>query len=119
MKNTISIIVIGVLLLFYFSFIYYSNGTNALMLTQKDEIRLAIGVKGFGGDIRSAYALSDKFGVQFNANLLNVAAREFGTEYRNGNYYGEIAFGYFKEMIPRIVFEIYLGIGMGKVYRKI
>ena len=114
MKNTILFIVIVALLLSCSSFVYYPNGANAPLLTQKDEIQLAVGIKGFGGDMRSAYAISDKFGIQFNANLLNVTATEFGTEYRNGNYYGEAAFGYFKKMAPHVIFEAYLGAGTGR-----
>lgn len=114
MKNTVLIIVIAVLLLSCSSFVYYPNGVNAPLLTHKDETQISIGIKGFGGDIRTAYAVSDKFGVQLNANLLNLSATEFGTEYRNGNYYGEVALGYYKEMVPHIVFEAYLGAGTGK-----
>ena len=44
---------------------------------------------------------------------VNVTATEFGVEYRNGNYYGEAAFGYFKEIAPRLVFETYAGVGAG------
>ena len=113
MKKTILFVVIAALFLSCSSFVYYPNGANAPLLTQKDDVQIAVGIKGFGGDIRSAYAVSDKFGIQLNANLLNVTATEFGVEYRNGNYYGEAAFGYFKEIAPRLVFETYAGVGAG------
>ena len=57
MKNTILFVVIAALFLSCSSFVYYPNGANAPLLTQKDDVQIAVGIKGFGGDIRSAYAV--------------------------------------------------------------
>jgi hypothetical protein len=83
-------------------------------LTEKNEAQIALGIKGFGGDLRSAYALTDNIGLQLNANLLNITNTELGTEYRNGNFYLESAVGYYKELVPKLVFEAYLGAGLGR-----
>ncbi len=95
------------------SFIYYPNGANAPLLTEKGETRIGLAFKGFGGDIRTAYAVNDHLGVQFNANLLNVTNTELGTHYRNGNCYAEGAAGFFRPLTRRIVFEAYAGAGTG------
>jgi len=95
------------------SFIYYPNGVNAPLLSEKKEMQFAAGIKGFGGDIRSAFALTDHLGLQLNANILNVTNTELGTRYRNGNYYGEAAVGMFTPLRPRLVLEGYLGAGSG------
>ena len=122
MKKAVLLIIAVTLLFSCSSFVYYPNGINAPLLTNKHETQLSIGIKGFGGDIRFAHALADHWGMQVNANLLNVEHNEtiFGvsTNYRNGNYYGEIAGGYFTEIIPKLVLEAYLGAGTGQTFSK-
>ncbi len=122
MRKTLLFLIPVVLLFSCSSFVYYPNGVNAPLLTEKSDTQISLGIKGFGGDIRSAYAIKDHIGIQFNANLLNVENTEtiFGvsTDYRNGNYYGEIAGGYFNEIIPKLVIEAYLGSGMGQSFSK-
>lgn len=113
MKNAIIVIVMVFLLFSCSSFVYYPNGANAPLLTHKDEVQVAAGIKGFGGDIRTAYALTDKIGVQMNANILNVDVTELGVSYLNGNYYGEAAIGFYKPISSIFVFETYAGAGTG------
>lgn len=100
------------------SFIYYPNGVNAPLLSEKKEIQLSAAVKGFGVDLRSAFALSNHIGLQLNANTINITNTELGTRYRNGNYYGEAAIGIFTSPRPRLVIEGYLGTGSGISYSK-
>lgn len=120
MKKTLLFLISVILLFSCSSFLYYPNGVNAPLLTEKNDAQVSLGIKGFGGDIRSAYAFSNHLGVQFNANLLNVENTEtvfdVSTDYRNGNYYGEIAGGYFNEIIPKLVVEAYIGTGAGQSF---
>ncbi len=116
MKRILIVLIFGLLFFSCSSFVYYPNGANAPLLTEKDEMQLALGIKGFGGDIRSAYALTNHFGVQANLNLLNIANTELGTEYRNGNYYAEAAAGFFTPVLPFLVIEAYAGGGLGRTF---
>ena len=120
MKKTVLFLIAVVLLFSCSSFVYYPNGANAPLLSEKDEIKIAAGIKGFGGDIRSAYAITDKFALQMNVNLVNVETSEprpFSDEgnekFQNGNCYAEIAGGYYKSLTPNLIFEAYLGAGRG------
>lgn len=98
------------------SFIYYPNGANAPLFKEKGEMQLALGIKGLGGDIRSAYALSDYFAMQINANFLDVFGTEFGVAHNSGQYYGEGAIGFYKPLSERFIFEGYLGTGLGTTF---
>ena len=122
MKKTLLFIIAVTLLFSCSSFVYYPNGVNAPLLTEKNEAQVSLGIKGFGGDIRSAYAIGKHMGIQLNANLLNVKSTEtisdVSTSLRNGNYYGEFAWGYFNEIIPKLVLEAYMGAGTGQSFSK-
>lgn len=76
------------------SVIYYPNGVNAPLLKEKDDIILSGAIIGMGIDLHSAYAMTDHFAVQFNANALNFESVELGREYGSGQYYAETASGF-------------------------
>lgn len=122
MKNTLVLLLVVLLLISCSSFVYYPNSVNSPLLSEKNEMKFSAGIKGFGVDLRSAYAINDQIGVQINANAINIENTEtiFGvsTDYRNGNYYGEAAIGYFNEIIPRLVFEAYAGTGIGRSFSR-
>jgi hypothetical protein len=113
MKKALLLILVVSLLFSCTSFIYYPNGANAPLLEKKNDLQLGLGIKGASGYARSAYAITDHLGVQFNINYLNVNDPDAGTDRRNSNYYAEAAVGYLKPLQKNFILEGYVGYGHG------
>jgi hypothetical protein len=113
MKKALLFILVVSLLFSCSSFVYYPNGANAPLLEKKNDLQLGLGIKGAGGYVRSAYAITDHLGVQVNINYLNVNDPDVGTDRRNSNYYAEAAVGYFKQLQNNFILEAYVGYGHG------
>jgi hypothetical protein len=118
MKKTVLLIICLFLLASCSSVIYYPNGVNAPLLKEKDDIILSGAIKGMGIDLRSAYAMTDHFAVQFNANALNFESVELGREYRSGQYYAETAAGFYKPLSSALILEGFFGAGLGQSFSR-
>jgi hypothetical protein len=98
------------------SFIYYPTGINAPLLSEKDELQIVATAGWNGLDIQSAYAVTDKIGVQINLNCMKVEATELGTSYINGQNYVEAAIGVYKQLSELFIVEGYGGAGLGRSF---
>jgi hypothetical protein len=113
MKKTLLLILVVSLFFSCSSFMYYPPAANAPLFTEKDELKVSAGLKGYAGYVRSAYSVSNHIAFQLNANLLNLKVTELSTEYLNSNLYAESAVGVYFPFAKHFVAECYLGGGLG------
>ncbi|MBW6457644.1 MAG: hypothetical protein K0B52_00620 [FCB group bacterium] len=116
MKKTIFLIFIVLLFCSCSSFIYYPTGVNAPLLKEKDELQIVATAGWNGVDIQSAYAITDKIGIQINFNRMKVEATELNVSYINGQTYLEAAAGVYKPLSELFIAEGYGGAGMGRSF---
>lgn len=118
MKSAFWLICCVLLLFSCSSALYYPGGVNAPLLKEKHDIHLNASVRGLGVDLHSAYALSDIFALQFNANAIGFESTEFGEEYKSGQYYAEVAAGFYKPLSQVFVVEQFIGLGTGQSFSR-
>jgi len=95
--------------------LYVPNAVNAPLLKEKNEIKASIGFNNF----QAAYGITQNVGVIANAYWddfkADVTTNGVTTKTNNkGNLY-EIGLGYFKPLSQNVVFETYVGGGLGKI----
>jgi hypothetical protein len=116
MNKTIGFLLIVLLFCSCSSFIYYPTGINAPLLKEKDEL-LIVATGGWNGlDVQSAYAITDKIGIQINLNLMKAEVTELNTSYINGQNYVEAAAGVYKPLSELFIVEGYGGAGLGRSF---
>lgn len=113
MKKALLLVIVLSLFFSCSSFMYYPPAANAPLFTEKDELKISAGLKGYAGYVRSAYSFSDHFAFQLNANLLNLKVTELGTEFLNSSLYTETAIGVYFPFAQHFIAECYLGGGLG------
>jgi len=95
--------------------LYVPNAVNAPLLKEKNEVKFSIGPNNF----QAAYALSSNVGIIGNAFWDNykaeVTSGGITTETENKGNLFELGVGYFKPLSENIVFETYVGGGLGKI----
>src|SRR5690606_8042261 len=99
------------------NYYYAPNSHNVPLFKSKDEARVDIkGIMGDdfgGGEIQGAYSLADNIGVVVNGIYGTGGSILNGR--RGSGYIGEVGVGYFNEVLPNLVAEIYGGAGVGSV----
>lgn len=118
MKSIIRLAFCSILFFSCSSVTYYPNGANAPLLEAKKDLYLNASIRGMGADLRAAYALTDRIGLQFNVNAINFESTEFENDYHNGQYYAETAAGFYKPLSSVYVLEQYTGIGAGQSFSR-
>ncbi len=95
--------------------LYVPNAVNTPLLKEKNEIKASVGTHNF----QAAYAVSDRFGVMANAYWDRFKSEttingQTSHTLNKGNLF-ELGLGYYKPISKVIIFETYLGGGLGKI----
>jgi hypothetical protein len=114
-ENPVKIIRAGLILLLVSSCSpeYIPNMTNTPMFEEKGELQsnLAVGVSGT--DLQLAYALTDKIGIMGNGSFYDETS-DTTEEFHKHNLY-ELGVGYYDQVGNNLGYEIYAGMGTGKI----
>jgi len=92
---------------------YIPNVLNAPLLTNKNEVQVAIHAGTSGFDPQVAYAITNHFGVMVNASFLDETSDSTDSYHKHG--FAELGAGYFTNFASRFKFEIFGGAGFGKI----
>ena len=118
MKNQlifIGLLVISMLSTSCNTTLYVPNAVNAPLLKEKNEIKASIGASNF----QAAYGITGNVGVIANAYWDNfkadVTSGGITTETENKGKLFEVGVGYFKPITENVVFETYVGGGLGNI----
>lgn len=114
MKNSSTILLIAVAIILLQSCtrtMYIPNMQNAPLLKEKNEVRATLATN----NCQIAYAVTDGLGVMLNGYSEKTNTAYDFSETADKRTFAEIGIGYFKPLNERAVFEIYTGVGKGKV----
>jgi hypothetical protein len=92
---------------------YVPNVLNAPMLTNKNEVQVAIHAGTSGFDPQAAYAITNHFGVMANASFMDATSDSTNSYHKHG--FAEFGAGYFTSFAKRFKFETFGGAGFGKL----
>lgn len=94
---------------------YVPNAVNAPLLKEKNEIKASIG----GNNAQAAYAVTGNVGIIANAYWdkykEEITSGGITTETLNKGNLVELGVGYYKPLTENVVFETYVGGGLGKI----
>ena len=92
---------------------YIPNTVNSPLFTNKKEFQAAIhqGISGF--DPQFAYAVTDKLGVMLNSSFANRSKDSLGNFHKHA--FVEGGAGYYRRFADVGRFEVYSGLGLGRV----
>jgi len=91
--------------------LYTTNAVNAPLLKDKGEIK----INATQNDLQLAVAVSEHVGIMANGFYENY---ESDNNYRHNGAMGELGIGYFVNTDNNLVFESFVGAGLGKVSKK-
>ncbi|MCW3071026.1 MAG: hypothetical protein JWO44_916 [Bacteroidetes bacterium] len=91
---------------------YVPNTVNAPLLKEKGEIKASLDES----NLQLAVAVTDHVGIIANGFYKTYEGKEY---YSHSGHMGELGFGYFSPLKNNLVFETYVGGGMGSVSKKV
>ncbi len=97
---------------------YAPLAQNVPLFKEKDEVRVSLNYTENDhiefANLMAAYALSDKFAIQANVNLLfSEGSRLFELDLAKNGGEGSLAFGWYKPLNEKLRFEIFGGDAIG------
>jgi hypothetical protein len=93
--------------------VYVPSVVNAPLLTNKGEVQVALHAGTAGIDPQFAYALSNHVGVMLNGSFANNTSDSTNNFHRHS--FVEIGSGYYTNLGTRGKFEVFGGVGFGKI----
>ena len=95
--------------------LYVPNAVNAPLLKEKGELKASIG----GNNFQAAFGVSDNIGiignVYWNKFQEDITNNGITTETLNKGKLYELGVGYFTKLTDNVVFETYVGGGLGNI----
>jgi hypothetical protein len=92
---------------------YVPNVLNAPMLTNKNEVQVALHAGTSGFDPQVAYAITNHIGVMANASFMDQTSDTTDSYHKHG--FIEFGAGYYTNFAKRFKFETFAGAGFGKI----